>query len=69
LGNKTSHFGKLYLTKHPTKGGKGRAKKEKPSPNQKLKNPKWVSKGKGTNYVPKPPPPITKSISKRENEI
>jgi hypothetical protein len=54
LGNKTSHFGKLYLTKHPTKGGKGRAKKENPSANQKLKNPKWVSKGKGTNYVPKP---------------
>jgi hypothetical protein len=42
-------------------------RKRIPSPNQKPKNPKWVAKGKGTNYVPKPPhPPITKCISKRE---
>jgi len=47
--------------------GKGRAKREDPSPSQKRTNLKGVKRGKGTNYVP-PPPLITRSISKKDKE-
>jgi len=47
--------------------GKRKTKKKDPSPSQKLKNLKGSQRGKGTNYVSKPPL-VARSILKKERE-
>jgi hypothetical protein len=47
--------------------GKRKTKREDPSSNQKFKNLKGLQRGKGTNFVPKPPL-VARSILKKERK-
>jgi len=53
------------INKALNKEGKGRNKERGPKSELKGKNPKWVTKGKRTNHVPKPPL-VAQSIFERK---